>query len=146
MAPLNLPIQGVVYVDTPILIYTVERHPVYWTVLHSLWDGSRRGDFQVVSSELAFMEVLVLPLKNNDSALVSAYEQALLRTEMGLLPITLSVLKQAARLRAIHNLRTPDAIHAATAIDTGCVAFITNDRASKQVPDLPAQVLDELLV
>ncbi len=92
------------------------------------------------------MEVLVLPLKNNDPALVSAYEQALLRTEMRLLPITLSVLKQAARLRAVHNLRTPDAIHAATAIDTGCVAFITNDRAFKQVPALPVQVLDELLV
>ena len=40
---------------------------------------------------------------------------------MRLLPITQSILREAARLRATIKLKTPDAIHAATA----SAAFVT---------------------
>jgi predicted nucleic acid-binding protein len=50
-----------------------------------------------------------------------AYEQALLGTELRLMPISQGILREAAKLRAASSsLRTPDAIHAATAAVTGC--------------------------
>ena len=43
--------------------------------------------------------------------------------------IAASADEAAARLRAVHGLRTPDAIHAATALESGAMGIITNDKA-----------------
>jgi predicted nucleic acid-binding protein len=45
-----------------------------------------------------------------------------------------SVLRAAAQLRARFQVRTPDALQLASALATGCSAFVTNDR---RLPDLP---------
>ncbi len=42
------------------------------------------------------LETLVGPLKSGDAALQKAYEQALLNTDMRLLPITRPILREAA--------------------------------------------------
>ena len=57
----------------------------------------------------------------------------------------LIVFKDAARLRAETGLKTPDALHAATALRAGCALFITNDADFRRVPGLPIIVLDDLL-
>ena len=143
---LTLPSSGDVYVDTQILIYTVERHPTYGPLLQSLWQTARSGAISIVSSELALMETLVRPIKVNDITLQTAYESALLGTEVRLLPITQSVLREAARLRAIiPSLRTPDALHAATALVFGSSLVITNDQGFRRIPGLPLAVLDDHL-
>jgi predicted nucleic acid-binding protein len=49
---------------------------------------------------------------------------------MRLLPITRPILLEAARLRAATKLKTPDAIHAATAMDAGCALFVTTTPVS----------------
>jgi len=38
----------------------------------------------------------------------------------------------ATELRARHRLRTPDALHLATALSHGCQSLITNDRRLSQ--------------
>jgi len=43
-------------------------------------------------------------------------------------PVDRSVLIDAARLRGRTGLRLPDAIHASTALASGCDTFLTNDR------------------
>ena len=63
---------------------------------------------------------------------------------MTCLPVSLSVLEEAARLRAAHNLKTPDAIHAATALAAGCSLFVTNDFGFRRVPGLQVAVLAEV--
>ena len=63
---------------------------------------------------------------------------------MRLLPITQPILREAARLRATTKLRTPDALHAATALQAGCVLFVTNDVGFRGVASLPLVVLDDL--
>jgi predicted nucleic acid-binding protein len=64
---------------------------------------------------------------------------------MRLLPITQHILRDAARLRATTKLRTPDALHAATARQAGCVLFVTNDVGFRGVASLPLVLLDDLL-
>jgi predicted nucleic acid-binding protein len=63
-----------------------------------------------------------------------------------LLPITQSILRESARLRATTKLKTPDAIHAATAMSAGIALFVTNDPNFKNVASLPVVVLKDLLV
>jgi len=52
---------------------------------------------------------------------------------------------RAAQIRADHNLRTPDAIHAATALAAGVTGFITNDPVFRRIESLEVLVLDDLL-
>jgi predicted nucleic acid-binding protein len=112
---MTLPASGLVYIDTMTLIYTVERFPAYWPLLEPMWRAAQAGTVEIVSSELTLMEAMVGPLKSGNTTLEKAFEQVLLGTEMRLLPITQAILREAARLRATTKLRTPDALHAATA-------------------------------
>jgi predicted nucleic acid-binding protein len=145
MGALTLPASGLVYIDTMTLIYTVERYPAYWPLLEPLWLAAQTRAIELVSSELTLMETLVGPLKSGNSALERAFETALLGTDVRLLPITQPILREAARLRATTKLRTPDALHAATAQHAGCVLFVTNDLGFRGVPGLPVVILDDSL-
>ncbi|MDF5713744.1 MAG: PIN domain-containing protein [Rhizonema sp. NSF051] len=78
--------------------------------------------------------------------MIDAYERLLRSPQMQLIPISQTVLQSAARLRAITpSLRTPDAIHAATAITSGSTQFLTNDQQLRIVTGLPVVILDEVL-
>jgi predicted nucleic acid-binding protein len=90
------------------------------------------------------METLVGPLKRGDTAVAQAYESLFQQAQTRLLPITQSILRDAAQLRATTKLRTPDAIHAASASQMGCSLFVTNDLGFRAVPGLPVAILDDL--
>ena len=60
--------------------------------------------------------------------------------------MTADILREAARLRgALPSLKTPDAIHAASAQHHGCALFGTNDRGFRAVLGLPLVLLDDIL-
>jgi len=90
------------------------------------------------------LKTLVGPLKEGDSALADVYTQLLMATEIRLLPITLDVLRDAARLRADTSLKTPDAIHAATALAAGSDLFVTNDVGFRRVASLQVVIISEV--
>jgi predicted nucleic acid-binding protein len=90
------------------------------------------------------MESLVVPLRHGNTILLDTYEQ-LLSSQISLVPISQTILKSAAQLRATTNLKTPDAIHAATALDVGFTLFLTNDNGFRNVSNLPVVILSEVL-
>ncbi|MDQ2687255.1 MAG: PIN domain-containing protein [Armatimonadota bacterium] len=146
MGSLIMPATGQVYAETNVVIYSVEGHPLYAPLCQPLWQAAQAGGITVVSSELTLMETLVGPLKQGDMILANDYEELWRQSNTRLLPITKAVLREAARLRAsLPALRTPDAIHAATALLNGCALFLTNDTGFRRVPGLPLAVLDEVL-
>ncbi|HXG68071.1 MAG TPA: PIN domain-containing protein [Blastocatellia bacterium] len=61
------------------------------------------------------------------------------------MPISRDVRRQAARLRADLNFRTPDAIHAATGLEASCILFVANDYDLRRVPGLSVVVLGDLI-
>ena len=92
------------------------------------------------------METLVGPLKQQDTVLTKAYEQLFQSAEMRLLPITQPILRQAAHLRAVvPGLRTPDALHAATAMLANCALLLTNDNGFRRIPELSCVILNDVL-
>src|SRR4051812_6190197 len=145
MGAIAVPAAGSVYFDANTIIYSVERHADYWPLLEPVWQAAKGNALEIVSSDLTLLEVLVAPLKSGDAALVAAYEQLFQQPQTRLIPISQSILRDAARLRATTNLKTPDAVHASTAQSTGCVLFITNDVSFRNVPSLPTVVLNALL-
>ncbi|MGA2701932.1 MAG: PIN domain-containing protein [Isosphaeraceae bacterium] len=146
MGSLMLPSSGPVYADALIFIYSVEKHPIYALTLRPLWEAVARGDLEVLSSELTLMETLIGPLKQGDAALETDYENFFASPGIRLLPITSSILRAGARLRAtLNSLRTPDAIQAATGHSCSCSLFLTNDLIFRRIPGLPVVLLDDVL-
>lgn len=146
MGQLTLPTSGSVYLDTDVIIYSVEKIEPYWSLLQPLWQAAQTGDFMLVGSELLLLETLVKPLQTGDKELEQTFRQLLLASaEVQLYPITQFVLEQAVQLRASLNLKSPDAIHAATALSLGCTLFLTNDRAYSRISNLPVTILHQTL-
>ena len=145
MGQLSFPPSARVYLDTAPLIYSVERHAEYWSKLRELWRLTRAKEIEVVTSELALLETGVQPIRQNNQPLITAYKTLLTRTEIVLVPITADILLAAAVLRALQNLKTPDAIHAATAHSLNCDFFVTNDDGVKRLENIDVVILSELL-
>ena len=57
----------------------------------------------------------------------------------------LEIADLAARIRALHHLRTPDALQAATAAHAQATGLITNDPVFERVDAFDTLVLDQLL-
>jgi len=144
--PFDLPPSGVIYLDSVVLIYAVEQYRKYSGITRPVWEAAKARVVDIVSSELALLETMAAPLKNSNKALQTAYEKALLHTALRLLLITQLVLREPARLRsAISGLRTPDALHAATAVTARCALFLTNDVGFRRIRELLVTIIDEVL-
>ncbi len=51
------------------------------------------------------------------------------------------MVERATDLRARYNLKTPDALHYATAIEVGAAVFLTGDRALSRCSEVPIELL-----
>jgi predicted nucleic acid-binding protein len=139
-------LQGrVVGIDTAPLIYFIEENPRYLKTMIPFFKALSRGEFRAVTSVITLVEVLVHPLRQGNVRLAEQYRDILFNAE-GLTTLALSedIAEDAARLRAQHNLRTPDAIQVATAIHLNASFFLTNDTRLPSLPDLDLLVLDRL--
>ena len=148
MGPLTLPAGASIYIDANVLIYSVERVQPYVQALDPFWQDVSAQQAQAVTSQLTALEVLIGPLKAGDTALEQLFRQALFSSsDLRLVPVSLSVLERAAHLRAaLSSLKTPDAIHAATALIEGCALLVTNDPGFRQVPGLNVTLLSDLRI
>jgi len=132
--------------DTSPFVYWLEENQKYFDVSKRIFDLVEERKTKVVTSTLTLTEALVLPYRMKDWQRVYRIH-AVLATYPHLewLPPTVDIARRAAQVRAEFNLRTPDAIHAATALMNGATAFITNDPIFRRVPSLGVLLLDEML-
>ena len=84
------------------------------------------------------------PLKANNQSIIDLYTE-LLTSSIQLAPVDESILRSAAQIRSTTKLKTPNAIHAATAISCGGTMFLTNDRGFQNIPRLSVVVLDQMI-
>ena len=145
MAPLALPRDGLVYVDANGLIYSVERVEPYRTLLEPMWQEAQNGNLTIVSSPVLVVEALVKPLRDGNTEIEMQYRDLFASNAVRLLAASFQVFEDAALLRAETGLAIPDAIHAVTALRSGCALFVTNDTDFRSVEGLPIVVLDDLV-
>jgi predicted nucleic acid-binding protein len=128
---------GLVGLDTPTFIYFIEEHPKYLSIVRPVFAAIANGTLTGVTSALTLLETLVQPYRVRNTPLAEQY-QAFLTGSHGLrfIEITSAVLRAATQLRAAHNVKTPDAIHLATALVANCSVYLTNDRVLPQIPGI----------
>ena len=145
MAPLALPRDGLVYIDANSLIYSVERVEPYRTLLEPMWHEAQEGNLTIVSSPVLVVEALVKPLRDGNTEIEMQYRDLFASNAVRLLAASYQVFEDAAILRAETGLAIPDAIHAVTALRSGCALFVTNDTDFRSIQGLPIAILDDLL-
>ncbi len=123
-----------VYLDSCFIIYLMEETPVFSAAARSFFAKHTEATFCV--SPLVRLEVLTRPMRDGNAALTLDYEDFLAAHVF--LPMNEAVFDQALRLRARHRLKTPDALHLATAQCHGCVEIWTNDERLNTVAGLMA--------
>ena len=123
------------YLDSNIFMYAIEGHEHYAARLAVLFGQIAAQRIPVTTSELTLAECLVMPYKTGNTALAAIYQQHL-STHAGLECVAVSrdILQEAAQLRAISNMKLPDAIHVATAVRLQCDTFVSNDNGIR-LPD-----------
>lgn len=136
---------SIVGIDTSPFIYYSEVHSNYFQIVDPFFQALFRGDFIAVTSIVTLLESLVRPVKEGNTALAQEYRDILFDTEgIDTITLTQGIAEEAARLRAIYRIATPDAIQIATAIRSDATFCLTNDRRLSSISELKVLTLDVL--
>jgi predicted nucleic acid-binding protein len=136
----------IIGLDTSVFIFEVEESRKYIEIVHPIFRWLEEPESCGVTSAVSMLELLVHPYWRFDVDTVNKF-YALLSTYPNLhwVDFTLPVADAAARLRADFNLKTPDAIQAASALAAQATGFISNDTVFKRLDNLDVLILDDLL-
>lgn len=123
----------------------MEANPQYFDLADSVFSWVERSGHEAMTATITMTELLVSAYRESDENRVDAF-YGLLSTYPNLqwFAPDLETADLAARMRALHRLRTPDALQA-TAIRTQATAFITNDPVFARIEQFETAVLDQYL-
>lgn len=131
-----------VCLDSSILIYHLEDIKPYSFLTASLITKVAQGELDLTISTLSLTELLTQPYRQKNEEKISRFEEFIFSLPYtSFIEVNLAIAKEAARLRAIYNIRTPDAILMATAINKKVDIFLTNDEILKKVSREKVSVL-----
>jgi predicted nucleic acid-binding protein len=135
-----------VALDTSVFIYQIEANTRYLPLTDYIFCWLEQANGQGVTSTVTMTELLVQPYREFDERRVHVFF-ALPSTFPNLQWVApnLEIADLAARFRALHRLRTPDALQAATAAHARATGLITNDAVLERVEAFETLVLDQLL-
>jgi predicted nucleic acid-binding protein len=127
-----------IYLDAAPVIYTVEQVPPYAAIV-----DARLAAPEVVrvASGLTRLECRVKPLRLADADLLQDFDDYFAGAVAEIVPLSRVVLDRATEIRAQYGFRTPDSIHLAAAVVSGCDVFLTNDHRLDRFANIPIEVI-----
>ena len=129
-------------IDTMLLVYLMEDEGTWGEKARSAFAEMEKKRIVPVCSTLVIAELLQQPLKKGDARLINEYQRILLTdSSIEFIPITVPVATRGAQIAARYGLKTPDALHLASALEGRATAFVTADKMLKRV-----QALDVILL
>ena len=134
-------------VDSMVFVYHFEGNEEFGPAAGHLLEAAEEGRCRLVCSVISLLEVLVVPKRRGREDLCQVYREMFESfPHLSVMPVDSGVAEIASDLRAAHNLRTPDAIHFATALQSGAEAFVSQDDRLRNLPiqDLRVLPLDQV--
>jgi predicted nucleic acid-binding protein len=117
-----------VYLDSCIVIHLLEGGKAVQEAVKRRLRPTQGSPPAPCISDLTRLECRVRPLREGKAELLAQYDAFFGLPEVAVLPMASAVYDLATELRARHALKTPDALHLATAITGGCEEIWTNDQ------------------
>ena len=126
------------YLDAAPVIYAVEQVPLYVPTVDALLSASGTV---LVASDLTRMECRVKPLRDGHVDLLKDYDDYFEKAVAEIVVLSREVIDRATEIRAKYGFKTPDAIHLAAAVVSGCNVFLTNDHRLDRFNDMAIEVV-----
>jgi predicted nucleic acid-binding protein len=133
--------RALIYLDANIVIRLVEGDAATRAPLEARLAASLGVPSSLATSRLARLECRSKPLQAGDVATLGQFDVFFAGVELVLAEVSSAVIERATELRARYHLKTPDAIHYATAVELGATAFLTGDQALSRCSEVPVEVL-----
>jgi predicted nucleic acid-binding protein len=132
-----------VYLDANCVIYLVELNPIWAPKLLARVSSLRSAGSRVAVGDLARTECLAQPFLKGNAAVIADFQAFFSSADVDVLPLTAAVCERAARIRAasLFQLKVPDCLHLATAIEHKCDIFLTNDVALRRCTQITVEIL-----
>ena len=130
--------------DTNVFISVFSQEPLGEKVVPIIDAAANKGTHELITSVLAFSECAVRPYREGNWKALDQVKLMFQMPNLTVLSMDEVVAEEAARLRAVYNLRMPDAIIVATAIIHEADVLLTNDYQLGIVKEIPVVRLDDL--
>lgn len=130
-----------IYLDANIVIRLVEGDAATRAPLVARLAASLGVAGSLVTSRLSRLECRSNPLRAGDLATVAQFDVFFAGVELVVAELSAAVVERATELRAKYNLKTPDALHYATAIEFGAAVFLTGDQGLSRCSEMPVEML-----
>jgi predicted nucleic acid-binding protein len=132
------------YLDSNILIYLIEGNEVAGELVLAAFREIEAHRIALYTSEITITECLNGAYRAELEELAQKYLELLGSEEfITIIPVDTDVCIAAARLGALHRLKTVDAIHLASAGLAGCDALLSNDGAFRSTDGILSIQLSE---
>lgn len=136
-----------VFIDTAPIIYYIEAHPQFGSLVKEVVDAFQSGSLIAFSSVITLTEVLPKPIELGKEALAKKFSEFLKHGKnFNLIEISVDIAEKAGRLRGRYpSIRALDAIQLAVALEMEADAFLTNDSKLKRVAEIKIIVLKDYI-
>ena len=134
-----------IFLDACAIIYIIEaKDPFHSKVQKTLADIiTEIPETSIAISRLSIIECLVQPLRQQQTLIIEQYRSFFAKQDLKVIELSPEIVEKALWLRVNYNLRTPDALQAASALElnTMGMAFLTGDKSFRRVPGLNVTIL-----
>jgi predicted nucleic acid-binding protein len=130
-----------IYLDTNVVIRLVEGDAPTRAPLTARLAAALGVSASLVTSRLTRLECRSKPLRAGDLGTLAQFDVFFAGVELVLADVSSAVIERATDLRAPYNLKTPDALHYATAVEVSATVFLTGDRGLSRCSEVPVELL-----
>ena len=131
--------------DSDILIYLLGTSGPLADAAARIVDAIDAGTTEAVLSTVGLTEILAGPARAGDAAAFELTADALRDLLIRVVSLDQATAEDAAWIRGSLGIGLEDAVHLASARNSGATAFVTNDRRLRSIPRLEVVYLDDLV-